>query len=88
MMTKSPFDGYNSVDQWVRHVMVAPLLTPGCHVAGGGPPPLRSAFDGRDGFWVQGAMGMGMYAWVPDEIAARDTSGVYRAGQNSPGGEP
>jgi hypothetical protein len=84
MTIKSPFEGYNSVEQWVRHVTTAPFLTPGCHTAGGGPPPARSTFDGKDGFWVQSSR-VEIYVWVPDEIAARDNSGLYQAGQVSPG---
>ena len=73
-----------TVEQWVRHVETSPVGTPGCYVAGGGPPPPRSTMGGHAGFWVSTGE-PAMYAFVPDEIAAQDTTGKYRAGMMSPG---
>ena len=83
VVTKGLFEGYSSVEQWVKHVATALTGTPGCYQAGGGPPPPRSTFE-TDGFWVRIDNTSWGYAWVPDEIAARDKTGKYKAGQESP----
>lgn len=86
MITKGPFEGWSTVAQWVRHVDLSAPGTPGCYRAGGGPPPPRSEFLGQGGFWVKPIdyYSHYFYVWVPDEIAARDNTGKYKAGQESP----
>lgn len=74
---------FDSVAAWVKAAAVDIEIP----VAGGGPPPARSRISSHDGFWVRGPTGLGfstLYVFVPDDLAARDQSGLYQAGQASP----
>jgi hypothetical protein len=73
---------FHNVETWLKASAAGAQIP----TAGGGPPPPRSTINGLGGFWVPGILRREytVYVFVPDQIAAADSSGAYLPGQSSP----